>query len=246
MSVFSIFSKMQFLWGGYGVHRSRGGQTMYFFDDLGSHLQNLTPPHVPRYSTVAMAPVVFVQWCFTAFSYQIPDARVITHTNQSLLLKHGSSPSMATSPTTCWEATIASVWCLSRTPPSQQGTNLLRRYRCFRLTFIPTPSKGTNNLSRSCSTVATVCHSSRTPSHERGLPSMYLHQTPVFIHDEEALPAPSVAASVLRSPWPPLQARRGRTCIYYLCIKYMFNIGKCFINIYTCKYAKSVVYTVAL
>jgi hypothetical protein len=34
--------------------------------------------------------------------------------------------------------------------------------------------------------------------------------------------------------------------IKYLCIKNMFYIGKCFINIYMYKYANSVVYTVTL
>ena len=40
-----------------GGTSNRGGQMMYLFDDLGSHLQNLTPPHVPRVSTVSVAPV---------------------------------------------------------------------------------------------------------------------------------------------------------------------------------------------
>ena len=189
---------------------------MYLFDDLGSHLQNLTPPHVPtgRYSTVAMAPVVFVQWSFVTFhSIFIPNpwcSSYHAHTNQSLLLKHGSSPPTATPPTTCREATVASVWRLSRTPPSQQGTNLLRRYRCFRLTFIPNSFKRNQQLAEKLPLLPFDTHP-KLLHKEEAFPACiaasvrHTHRPPVVIHVEEALPAPSAALSVRRLPWTPLQ-----------------------------------------
>ncbi len=222
-----------------GVHRTRGGQSMSYrwgymqFSwggciGLGGVKQcsfwwprvtfaKSDPPHVPWYSTVAKAPVVFVQWSFVTF-------HCIFIPNPWCLSCHAYKP-----------ITIAQTWQLSSNGHSTN--NLLRGYRCYRSTLVQKSSFTTRNqlvetlpllpfdiCPKLLQKEPTTCQEApvpllpfdaypRTPSHKRGLPSMYLHRTPVFVHDEEALPAPSVAASVLRLPWPPLQARRDRTCI---------------------------------
>jgi hypothetical protein len=97
-----------------------------------------------------MAPVVFVQWSFVTFHcIFIPNPWCSSnHAYKpiTLSLKHGSSPPTATPPTTCREATVASVRRLSGTPRSEQGTNLLRHYRCYRLTFVSNSFKRNQQL----------------------------------------------------------------------------------------------------
>ena len=155
-------------------------------------------------------------WRFTTVSYQIPDPRVITHTNQSQLLNNGSyPPPTATPPTTCREAAVASVWHLSRTPFHNKEPTCQDATVAFVWYSPQTPSKGTNNLSRSDSTVATIWHLSQTLSQEKAFPAC----TCTELQYSYMMKRPSQLPVLLLQPfwwwstWPPQQARRDRTCI---------------------------------
>ncbi len=151
-----------------------GGQPMYLFDDLGSHLQNLTP-QISRDSTVAMAPMVFVQWSFVTF-------HCIFIPNPWCLSYHAYKP-----------ITIAQTWQLSSNGYSTN--NLSWGYRCFRLTLVQNSSFTTRNELVETQPLLPfnirpkLLQKEPTTCQEAAVPLLPFGTHPKLLHMKEAFPA---------------------------------------------------------